>query len=143
MKLLEDRLTEHFWLHEFSNTQDGDVVLYNPDFRKFIDMLEEFRVWYNRRMNITSGYRTKAFNKKIGGVSNSYHLKQLAADFRLPSEYFRFSKNRKEEFLSNIKTKWYQICEKHEKTGSVIYYDTIVHLSWWPTWYFEDKRGMK
>ena len=116
-------------------------MLLNLDVILFIQMLEEFRIWYNRPMNITSGYRTAAFNKKVGGASNSYHRKALAADFALPSAYYNYSKARKEAFLNNIKIKWYEICKKHGKTGSVIWYDSWIHLSWWPTWYFEDKRG--
>ena len=141
MKLLNDQITPHFRLSEFANTKDGDVVLLNSDVVLFIQMLEEFRVWYNRTMTITSGYRTKAFNKKVGGASNSYHLKGLAADFGLPSAFYNYSKARREEFLMNVKNKWYEICREHGKTGSVIWYDTWIHLSWWPTWYFEDKRG--
>lgn len=141
MILLNDQITEHFRLSEFANNNDGGAMLLNPDVILFIQMLEEFRTWYNRPMPISSGYRTKAYNKKIGGASNSYHPKALAADFLLPAAYFNYSKARKQQFLDNIKAKWYEICKKHGKTGSVIYYDTWVHMSWWPTWYFEDKRG--
>lgn len=35
----------------------------------------------NRRMTITSGFRTPEHNKAIGGAKNSYHLKGMAADF--------------------------------------------------------------
>lgn len=116
-------------------------MLLNRDVIEFIQMLEEFRVWYNRPMNITSGYRTPAFNKKIGGASNSEHPKGRAADFRLPIDYYSFTNARKIQFLNNVKEKWYAICKAHGKCGSVIWYDSWIHLSWWPTWYFEDKRG--
>lgn len=149
MRLLEDRITPHFRLSEFSNTEDGDVVLLNPDVIQFIQMLEEFRVWYDRIMNITSGYRTKAFNKKWKGDANSYHLKGLAADIRLPLEYYKFTEERKLEFLNNVKNKWYEICERRAmpSTGQRICGSVI----WEPTWihldvrtgkqYFDDKRG--
>lgn len=116
-------------------------MLLNLDVVEFIGMLEEFRSWYNRPINITSGYRTPSYNKRIRGVSNSYHLKALAIDFSLPKEYYVFSAERKQQFLDNIKNKWYQICKDHGKTGNVMYHDTFVHMSLWPTWYFEDKRG--
>lgn len=141
MNLLDDRITAHFRLSEFANTEDGNVMLLNARVILFIQCLEIFRVWYGRVMNITSGYRTAAFNKKVGGVSNSYHLKALAADFKLPKEYFKYSKQRQEEFINNIKNKWYEICEANGEKGSVIIYDTIIHLSFWPVWYYEDKRG--
>lgn len=149
MQLLEDKITPHFRLSEFANNEDGGAVVLNPDVINFIQMLEEFRVWYNRIMNITSGYRTKAFNAKVGGVSNSYHLKGLAADFRLPNEYYKFTDDRKLEFLGNIKNKWYEICDRYimPSTGQRICGSVI----WEPTWihldartgkrYFEDNRG--
>jgi len=140
MKLIEDRITSNFKLAEFANTEDGGAMILNPNVIQFIFMLQEFRAWYNRPMNITSGYRTKEFNKKCGGASNSYHLLGLAADFKLPEEYFSFNAARKNEFLNNIKNKWYSICKNHCKNGSVIWYESFVHLSWWPTWHFEDKR---
>jgi uncharacterized protein YcbK (DUF882 family) len=34
-------------------------------------------------MTITSAYRTQAHNRKIGGAKGSYHMKAMAADFRL------------------------------------------------------------
>lgn len=141
MNLLNDQITPHFRLSEFANNADGGAVILNPDVILFIQMLEEFRIWYNRPMTITSGYRTKPFNKEVGGASNSYHLKGLAADVALPSVYYSYSKARKDQFLENVKEKWYEICKAHGKTGSVIWEPTWIHLSWWPSWYFEDKRG--
>lgn len=32
------------------------------------------------KMKITSGYRNKAYNKRVGGVKNSYHLYNRARD---------------------------------------------------------------
>ena len=143
MKLLDDRITENFRLSEFANTIDGGAVLLNPDVIRFVQMLQVFRNWYNRPVNISSGYRTAAFNRKVGGASNSYHLKGLAVDFLLPTEYYSFAQQRKNEFLNNIKTKWYDICSKGGVSGSVIYYDSYIHISWWPSTYFEDKRTKK
>jgi Uncharacterized protein conserved in bacteria len=142
MKFVKDQISPHFSLHEFSNSEDGDTMLLDEDVIFFITvMLEEFRAWYSRPMNINSGYRTAAYNKRIGGVSNSYHLKALAVDYSLPVEFHGFSKARQQEFLDNVKTKWYDICRKHGKFGNVMYHNTFVHMSLWPTWYFEDKRG--
>lgn len=42
--------------------------------------LQVVRDYYNRPISITSGYRTPAHNKAIGGAPNSYHLKGMAAD---------------------------------------------------------------
>ena len=39
-------------------------------------------------MIITSGYRCRAVNNKVGGASNSYHLKGLAADIRVRNDAY-------------------------------------------------------
>jgi hypothetical protein len=142
VKLLSDRVTEHFRLSEFANHKDGGVMVVTPQVIEFIQMLERFRLWYGRPVNITSGYRTPSFNRQVGGASNSYHLKGLAIDFRLPmAEFNGYSRARQDEYLNNVKNKWYSICGEHGKSGSIIFYDTYLHMSLWPTWYFDDKRG--
>lgn len=45
-----------------------------------IKMLDKARSIYGKPIYVTSGYRTKLHNKEVGGVSNSSHLKGLAAD---------------------------------------------------------------
>ena len=138
--LVDDRVTDHFRLREFANTQDGSKLLINPEVMCFYTDLEKFRVWYNRPMNITSGYRTPAYNKEVGGVSNSYHLRGLAADFKLPSEYYGMDRTRQTSFILNIRARWYFICKLSGHYGSVILYDGWIHLSYWPYQYYEDKR---
>ena len=143
MKLIEDEITTNFRLSEFANHLDGGAMVLNPDIVLFIQMLQNFRTWYNRPVNITSGYRTPAFNKKVGGASNSYHLRGLAVDFLLPREYYDFTSIRRSEFLDNIQVRWFSICAANKKAGSVIFYDSFIHLSWWPTWHLQDKRTRK
>ena len=45
-----------------------------------IKMLDKARSIYGKPIYVTSGYRTELHNKEVGGVSNSSHLKGLAAD---------------------------------------------------------------
>lgn len=143
LNILDDQITDNFKLRELANMEDSAAIIININSLRFYKNLQTFRNWYNRPMNITSGTRTAAFNKKCGGVSNSYHLKGLAADFAMPLEWYSFTPARKNNFINNIKAKWYEICEKEGVKGSVIIYDTIIHLSWWPSWHYEDKRGKK
>ena len=41
----------------------------------------------NKRIKIISGYRTKAYNKKVGGAKNSQHLYGRAADFKVIGQH--------------------------------------------------------
>ena len=128
--MVDDRLTEHFRLDEFAHHERGKepTVYLSPDFIKFVQMLEEFRMWYRRPMNITSGYRPVGFNKLVGGSFNSAHLRMLAVDFRLPKNMLDFPPARREQFFQNIKVKWCVICEKTEFKPQVNFYDTYIHL---------------
>lgn len=47
---------------------------------KLLKMLDQAREIYGKPIHITSGYRTEAHNRNVGGVSGSSHLKGLAAD---------------------------------------------------------------
>lgn len=128
LKCVNDRLTDHFRLDEFAHhDKDGASVLLTPEFFKFVQMLEEFRNWYRRPMNITSGFRPVGYNKLVGGSPGSAHLSQLAIDFRLPN-MLDFEPARREQFYQNIKVKWCAICERTDFKPQVNFYDTYVHL---------------
>lgn len=45
-----------------------------------IEKLEKLRKLAGRSIHINSGYRCPAHNSKIGGTSQSYHMKGMAAD---------------------------------------------------------------
>jgi len=68
----------NFRLHEFDSPEEpgsGD----NMD-EGFIKKLQATRVFYDRPMFISSGWRTPIRNQLIGGSPDSSHLKGLAAD---------------------------------------------------------------
>ena len=46
----------------------------------FMVMLQKLRQTLDRPLFITSGYRCQEHNKAVGGASESYHLKGMAAD---------------------------------------------------------------
>lgn len=126
MELVKDQLTEHFRLSEFDCK--GQMLI-TPQFITMVhDVLEPFRVWYNRPININSGYRTAEHNKKVGGVSNSLHLKGLAVDFNLPAEYHSYPNARKKEYLNNVTNKWNQLCNNAGGFGQICWYDGFLHL---------------
>lgn len=67
---------------EFIRPEDpdpGPVVILN--LTRLAKRLEEVRVKLGKPLFITSGYRTPARNREIGGAQNSFHCLGMAADF--------------------------------------------------------------
>lgn len=132
IKVYDCKLTEHFKLTEFCcHNSLGDLVLaFDERFLPFVNCLEEFRVWYNRPINITSGFRTASLNSKCGGSSNSSHRYALAVDFLYPKEFFKMPDDRKKLFLENVRLKWARLSVKYGHTAQTNYYDNRFHLGW-------------
>jgi hypothetical protein len=86
-------LTEHFTLDELvlsqtaarngiDNTPPADVV---RNLRRLAAALEDVRTLLGDvPILISSGYRSPALNKAVGGAKNSAHMVGLAADFTAP-----------------------------------------------------------
>ena len=51
--------------------------------------LNQWREAYGKPIYITSGFRSRAHNRNVGGASNSLHLVGLAADIHLPHKPVR------------------------------------------------------
>ena len=71
------KLSEHFTVREFTCSDGSDEIRIDP---KLVDYLEKIRSHFGEPVRITSGYRSPAYNAKVGGVKNSYHMKGMAAD---------------------------------------------------------------
>jgi uncharacterized protein YcbK (DUF882 family) len=126
--ILDGQITPHFNIWEFRCRANNELLI-NADVIAHIQRLEKFRQWYKRTMIVNSGFRTPEHNKRIGGSPNSQHINGIAADINLPlGEFATFTKARKEEFLQNIKNKWYEICKADGLGGGVGFYNTFVHL---------------
>ena len=78
-------LTHDFSAIEF-RCRDGSE---HPIDCGLLAMLQAVRSHFGRPVTITSGYRSPAYNARVGGAPNSYHTKGLAADFRVRSEDIR------------------------------------------------------
>lgn len=100
-------LTENFRLSEFINTKSGNKF-HAPDLGKFMSLVEKLQELRNIAANpssgiiVTSGYRTPEYNKKVGGASNSYHMKGIAADIIFDFKYMDFNTNQLKSILKNI-----------------------------------------
>ena len=78
----------YFKLKEFNSPdKPGSGQLMDPF---FLQLLDKARTHAQIPFRISSGYRTKEHNKKVGGVPNSAHLKGLAADIVCNSSSDRY-----------------------------------------------------
>lgn len=50
------------------------------------EVLEPLRVYLMHPITVTSGFRSKQLNKKVGGAKSSYHLYGMAADIAIEGE---------------------------------------------------------
>lgn len=78
------KLSPHFSLHEWHC--HGDDTPYPAEWietrlQRLVPLLEAIRTLCGDRMiTITSGYRTPAYNRQVGGARNSQHVLGRAAD---------------------------------------------------------------
>lgn len=129
VNIINGQLTENFNLHEFVDNFSGEAELYIDErFIKFVNLLQRFRNWYRRPVNINSCYRSVECNDHYGGSKNSSHLVSLAVDFNLPDAFHSYSEIRKEGYLANVRTYWEKICDEADVFHQVNFYDTYVHL---------------
>lgn len=112
-------LTTNFKLSEFRCKDGTDVPAeLLPNVQKLANELQKLRDELELPIKINSGYRTKPYNKKIGGATNSMHVQAKAADI----------------VVTDITpTNLYKRIEKLIEEGKVNFkgvgvYDTFVHV---------------
>lgn len=71
----------------YKHFTEDEVVGLKPS---FVEKLDQAREIAGIPFAFTSGYRTVAYNKKIGGVPNSLHIQGLAADIRCRNSEERY-----------------------------------------------------
>ena len=113
------KLTTNFKLSEFRCKDGTDVPTeLIPNVQKLANELQKLRDELGLPIKINSGYRTKSYNKKIGGATNSMHVQAKAADI----------------VVADITpTNLYKRIEKLIEEGKVNFkgvgvYDTFVHV---------------
>lgn len=73
------KVSEHFRAGEFACTEE-DAIFVDEE---LVKILEQVRQHFGRPVIISSGYRNKAHNLKVGGTADSMHKLGMAADFRV------------------------------------------------------------
>lgn len=71
------KLSTNFCVKEFACKDGSDAVLIDTE---LVKVLQKIREHFGKPVTINSAYRNAAYNKKIGGVSNSQHTKGTASD---------------------------------------------------------------
>jgi len=82
----EGNITANFTWNEFRSRGDQKPVpaSLRPVVTELCEQLEVIRAAFGgRSMSVNSGYRSPWWNKKVGGASNSYHKRGMAADFNV------------------------------------------------------------
>jgi hypothetical protein len=71
------KISDNFSLHEFECKDGNNQVKLHPE---LLQRLQTLRTNLNKAIIINSGYRTPEYNKKVGGVPDSFHIQGMAAD---------------------------------------------------------------
>lgn len=74
------KITTNFKVKEFQCHDGTDLVLIDTE---LVNILQMIRDHFKAPVTITSGYRTNAYNSKIGGSKTSFHVKGRAADIKV------------------------------------------------------------
>ena len=91
------RLSPHFDLSEFTRSNTARLMKIDnvPNLQEIenltnlcIHVLEPARQKTNAQIYITSGFRSLALNRAVGGVPSSQHCKGLAADLRIYTQFY-------------------------------------------------------
>jgi len=72
------KLSNNFQVFEF---MQNDGMEYLKLDMKIVEILQKIRDYYKKPVNINSGYRSPAYNEKIGGSTKSQHMLGKAVDF--------------------------------------------------------------
>ena len=89
MSIMNTPVTMHFTIEELcaSNTAKAKGISNKPNVQQMINLvyltayvLEPLRVAMGESIKISSGFRSEALNKAVGGAFNSQHKKGQAAD---------------------------------------------------------------
>lgn len=118
-------VSKNFKVKEFACKDGSDSLVIDEDF--VVSKLQKIRTHFGVPVTINSAYRNPTYNKKVGGASNSYHVKGRAFDIvvkgKTPAEVARYA--------TSIGIK------------GVIQYNTFVHVDSRPNKYYARNNNGK
>ena len=107
----EKKVSANFQVKEFACKDGSDFI---PIDMELVQVLQEARDHFGVPVSICSAYRTPAYNKKVGGVSGSQHIRGTAADISVKG-------------VSPAKVYAY-FTEKYPSTFGIGKYPTFTHI---------------
>lgn len=91
----EIQISKNFKVKEFRCKDGSEKILVDVDF--VVNKLQLIRDHFEKPVTINSAYRTESYNKKVGGATNSYHVKGQAFDIvvrgHTPLEVARYAQS--------------------------------------------------
>lgn len=92
----KDKVSTNFKVNEFSCHGSGCCSVTKID-EKLVQYVQAIRDHFGVPVTITSAYRCKKHNKKVGGTSSSNHVKGMAADIQVkgitPAEVAKYAES--------------------------------------------------
>ena len=130
---METNVTMHFTIEELyaSNKADKYGINNKPNVQQVINLvylaayvLEPLRVAMGEPIKISSGFRCRELNAKVGGVYNSQHVKGQAADLNIEGDLKKGKK-----WFAYIKDHlpFDQLIWEHDKNGTYWVHVSFVH----------------
>lgn len=119
------QISANFTLKEFKCNDGSDSIIIDETFVK--TTIQTIRDHFKSPITINSAYRTPTYNKKVGGASNSYHVKGRAFDIVVKGH----TPNEVAAYARSIGVK------------GVIEYNTFVHVDSRPTKYWARNNNGK
>ena len=110
----------NFRAYEFACRDGSDRILVDSN---LVMALQKIRDHFGKPVSINSAYRTKEYNKKVGGATNSYHTKGQAADITVTGVANREVAKYAATFLNGVGL--------YDYTGGFVHVDTRQNRYLW------------
>lgn len=121
------KLSENFCVKEFACKDGSDTIKIDLD---LIPLIQRFRNYVETGVYFNSAYRTPSYNKKVGGATNSYHVKGQALDIPFLNSYkYLTSREKMCAFFNTLGVK------------GIIIYPTFIHVDTRTSKYHADNNG--